>query len=257
METLTKYVDFQCAQHIVNDTLESGYYEQFKGQTSESVYESYIKTYGPSEHGRGMLNQRGLSSFTDIGDIHLLRRFSEYVAMVYCNDAKTVQNMAKLNLRVGDFVVDQWDDDHRGVLKFFIATNTQQNITAVVLRGTDSLVDVLLDFRIQPIPINLTALPIPSFPGGVTEGHVHQGFWERYQHERRDIARKLRKVIKKYNGQTDIVVVGHSLGAAWGFLETADLILREKIDVKALYAYGMPAVGDAPFVDALATAQKR
>ena len=48
----------------------------------------------------------------------------------------------------------------------------------------------------------------------------------------------------------NLVVVGHSLGAALAVLAAERLLKERQIDVQAVYAYGMPRAGNAKFADA-------
>lgn len=253
MEHLVEYTDPTCAKHIVENTMEVEYYEQFANRTTEKVNKNYLASYLPDEQGRGILNRFGLQAFTDLGDPHLLARFSEFVGMSYCDKMQQIVPLAQLNMRVGNFKIDDYETDYRGKVQYFIATNQEQNLTALVLRGSDNFFDAMTDFSMEAIPVKLPNLPL-TYDGNVTEGKVHKGFLKRYLRKRDELARKVKKILKFYNGETDFVIVGHSLGAAWAFLEAVDLVVNQQVDVKGAYLYGMPLVGNQVFVDAVASA---
>ncbi len=49
------------------------------------------------------------------------------------------------------------------------------------------------------------------------------------------------------------VIVGHSLGAAWAYLNAGYLAGKNSISIAALYTFGQPLLGNSIFVDQLAT----
>lgn len=53
----------ECTQHLINNTAETEWYEQFKNQTVLQLSEAYLATYEASEKGRGLLNEIPLSGF--------------------------------------------------------------------------------------------------------------------------------------------------------------------------------------------------
>ena len=69
---------------------------------------------------------------------------AEYQAMVYCksdnitapSDISAIMNMAKKNLRVGNFTVEAAGYDEKHVLYWYIASNIPQQSIILVHRGT-------------------------------------------------------------------------------------------------------------------------
>jgi hypothetical protein len=69
---------------------------------------------------------------------------AEYQAMVYCksdvvnspSDLSSIQNMAKKNLRVGNFTIEAIGLDENKILFWYIASNIAQQSIILVHRGT-------------------------------------------------------------------------------------------------------------------------
>jgi hypothetical protein len=69
---------------------------------------------------------------------------AEYQAMVYCKsnvinsplDISSIINMAKKNLRVGNFTIEATGFDEKHILFWYIASNIAQQSIILVHRGT-------------------------------------------------------------------------------------------------------------------------
>lgn len=74
---------------------------------------------------------------------------------------------------------------------------------------------------------------------------VHQGFQDGYL--------RLRDSVSKWTSQLDsIVLVGHSLGAAFATMTALDILASKKsLKVLGLYTFGAPKIGDAQFTATL------
>lgn len=250
VKLLDDFFGEECVSHMINSTFETEYYKQFENVSPEELHKQYVNSYGSNERGRGILNTYGLDCFESLTDVHLIRRFSEYVAMSYCDEVESIEKMAALNLRVGNFTVDVVKKDFKRLPMYFIATNPAQNITALVLRGSDNAYDFILDAMVKQIPFDYKELPIPGI-NETTGAKVHQGFWEKFDDTHDQIAKDVQKTLKKYSETTKLVVIGHSLGGAWAVLEAADLVVNHKVNVTAVYTYGQPMVGNVELMDPL------
>jgi predicted lipase len=150
-------------------------------------------------------------------------------------------------MRIGSFIIERTGYDTSGNVIYYIATNIQQNTTALVLRGSATREDLRLDLRSDVGKTNFSQV----FEGlDMEKAQVHHGFWTRFMQFRRKIHTDVDAVLKRRN--TTFVVVGHSLGAAWAFVHAADIAYNAKYPIYGAYVYGMPLVGNAEFADAMA-----
>lgn len=78
-------------------------------------------------------------------------------------------------------------------------------------------------------------------------GRIHRGFSESLQDAWPDLTNNL---ARRNLAQKEIWVTGHSLGAALAQLAALRLRLELKCNVRAVYTYGTPRVGDETFVQA-------
>ncbi|MDE0349430.1 MAG: lipase family protein [Gammaproteobacteria bacterium] len=100
---------------------------------------------------------------------------------------------------------------------------------------------ILVAFRgTAGLPDWLTNIQIAKDPG--PEGHVHEGFQDAFFVS----TLRIGSLLGGMKGDRDIWVTGHSLGGALATLLVATLI-ENGIDVKGLYTYGAPRVGDGEF----------
>jgi hypothetical protein len=209
----------------------------------------YVKTYTLSEKGRGVLNSKSISDFDSLLDIHLLRRHAEYYALTYCDD---INKISKLNVRALDAekLFEQHDDYKSKITYTSFSPTTRKLVFS--FRGSDNIDDYFTDIRISLVNPSDDTFIRPS-----SSMKVHNGFWNRFKEYRNIVTNDLQKSIDfvrvKYSNVTihDIVVVGHSLGAAWALIQVADWV-ASGINIKAVYLYGMPMVGNQELVDYLA-----
>ena len=75
---------------------------------------------------------------------------------------------------------------------------------------------------------------------------VHQGFYLSWQSLARQVIDTLLKLVQKYP-KSDVLITGHSLGAAQAVLAATDLYYTWGLPVAHVYTYGQPRVGNAEF----------
>ncbi|MDX2256190.1 MAG: lipase family protein [Pseudanabaenaceae cyanobacterium bins.39] len=102
----------------------------------------------------------------------------------------------------------------------------------IAFRGSESLPDWLT---------NASVAKVPS-PFGV--GEVHQGFQNALFPALTKILTAIRMIDPRF--EKDIWVTGHSLGGALAVMFVA-MLAEEDIDVRGLYTFGAPRVGDEDF----------
>ncbi len=86
--------------------------------------------------------------------------------------------------------------------------------------------------------------------------YVDMGFYQRFQHKKLAIVSALRQVLNRYsNPSFSFIVVGHSLGAAWAFLNAGYFTSLNDINQRmtAIYTFGQPLLGSALFVNQITT----
>jgi hypothetical protein len=82
------------------------------------------------------------------------------------------------------------------------------------------------------------------------------GFYQRFQHEKLSIVSALRQVLNRYsNPSFSFIVIGHSLGAAWAFLNAGYFTTLNDINQRmtAIYTFGQPLLGSELLVNAITT----
>ena len=89
---------------------------------------------------------------------------------------------------------------------------------------------------------------------GSTSVLVHEGFSDAYESVRPQILTVLHQLARDGAGDYNVVVAGHSLGAALATLAAVDLVCGDPGDHRAdpwgnisMYNYGSPRVGDVDF----------
>ena len=108
----------------------------------------------------------------------------------------------------------------------------------VAIRGTDTLLEWLVDAEFKPVPL----------PGEPNAGHVEDGFCSVYSSMQcvgsggAPLA-----FISQLPADTPLIIAGHSLGAAVATLLALDLSVNLPGRDLTLYTYASPRVGDATF----------
>lgn len=125
-------------------------------------------------------------------------------------------------------ITDEPHDTHG-----YIGYHTGQQAIYVVFRGSESLQNWIDDLSVE-----LTTYPAP----GCSNCNVHQGFYQAEQSCFQNVASQVKSLRAKYPSY-QIVVTGHSLGAALSVLVSADLINGGIGNVR-MFNFGSPRVFD-------------
>lgn len=110
----------------------------------------------------------------------------------------------------------------------------KNNAVYVIFRGTQTPSEWVS---------NIYAVLKPYEYGGT--GNVHNGFLELYKSIREAII----EAIETQGNNRIIHIAGHSLGAAIATLSVMDLGKNKKNNIKSVYLYGSPRVGDSIYVN--------
>jgi predicted lipase len=223
---------------------------QYKANKHVNVHHTevnYLQSYRTSEKGKGQLNRVNINYFSTIYDVHLLKRYGEYMSMVNCPTSTIIPT---LNMRVGSLIFLTQRLDNLGKPIMYSSFNPITKEMVFVFRGSTSKADWATDASLAMI----TPFGNVSFP--ILQSHlVHKGFWNRFLKYRDsatiDLLQSITKARERIAGDIDVIIVGHSLGGAWALIQSADWV-SQGINLKAIYTYGMPLIGNQEFVDYLA-----
>lgn len=120
----------------------------------------------------------------------------------------------------------------------YVAYKNDTDSIVISFRGTSllSILDWLED---------LNFLEVPAICPGC---QVHEGFLGAYLSIRDPTVRLVHEITAIYP-QSNVVIVGHSLGGALTYLASVDLVLNEGITPDFMYTFGQPRVGNSAFTD--------
>jgi len=79
---------------------------------------------------------------------------------------------------------------------------------------------------------------------------IHNGFQIAYSNVADAVISGVKEILHKYN-ETQISVVGHSLGAALGLLSAMHMSKEIEGGIKQVYLFGLPRVGNIPFANSV------
>ncbi len=131
--------------------------------------------------------------------------------------------------------------------KIGLVAKDSDNTTFIVFRGTTNYEEWRKDLLFQQVKYsNLSNLTNQVSQPNIV-GLLHQGFLEIYQAIRDQIAIYI-------NGAANIILAGHSLGAALAILTFSEYSNESKIN--HVYVYGSPRVGNQEFKDNLTNQSK-
>jgi len=175
--------------------------------------------------------------------------------MVYCSNLTSIKNMSKKNLRVGSFQLESFGNDTKHRIFWYLASNDDQKQLTLVHRGTsihnrNDVLDDLDLIRSGARHQQTFRLDFPYLEQNETP-IVSQGFHLRFKHQQRPIEYAVQTALLKYPNYS-LVIVGHSLGAAWAYLNAGYFAGKDSIPIAALYTFGQPLLGNSIFVDQLA-----
>ncbi|OXA39371.1 lipase [Folsomia candida] len=137
----------------------------------------------------------------------------------------------------------------------FIAVNKKLKEIVVTIRGTLNVANVVLDIHPSILSIETGSSPLERGKSKGPEIRIHTGMINATNSLYPEIVQKLGKVLKE-NEDFEVVVIGHSLGAAAAALTL--FLLKEEIRLPAdfpvpksyaYFGYGTPRVGNQAYAD--------
>ncbi len=164
---------------------------------------------------------------------------ADFALLAYGNKAFIQKKLDDSGLTADGFVMEFFSRD---TTQCFVAHN--QNFIVVSLRGTeiDNFWGAFNDWR-----RNLEIIPAPDDSGGL----VHPGFMKNMKVLWNDIngAQGLKSYLTPLlaGGTRSLWLTGHSLGAALATLASERAIRDGGFEVRGVYPYGSPRVGDIQF----------
>lgn len=123
----------------------------------------------------------------------------------------------------------------------FIARDDTRKELIVALRGSASVVDIILDAQILTVPILAPGIKAPSGT------KVHAGFLAAWDSVALQVIMLLRAQLRLHPDTTAIVTTGHSLGGALALLCALSAAGSFPSKTIRTYSYGAPRTGNATF----------
>jgi len=257
----------KCALHDLTDT-KSHYSKKspnlYHNRSVEEITKAWQSTFiDTSSYLPGKIKNNIPFSQLQLRDPYTILSMAEYQALIYCrthrnDDLSVITQMETKNLRIGLFKILSTGVDRKHSLFWYLGINQQQKLLVLIHRGTtrQNPDDVLDDFDTIKISAKKASLKL-DFPYlNVDEMHhlyVAQGFHSRFKNQQVSILYAVQIALEMYK-EYSFVVVGHSLGAAWAFLNAGYFAGIPEISnrLTAVYTFGQPLLGNAEFVDQLA-----
>ena len=180
---------------------------------------------------------------------------AEYQTMIYCPNLTLITNMSKKNLRVGSFRLESYGNDTKHRIFWYLVSNDDQKQLTLVHRGAsiqnrNDVSDALGSLKSDVGHHRTFRLDFPYLEQD-HELRVSQGFRLHFKHQQKAIESAVQTALNKYP-KYSLVIVGHSLGAAWAYLNAGYFAGKSSIPIAALYTFGQPLLGNSIFVDQLA-----
>jgi hypothetical protein len=162
-------------------------------------------------------------------------KFVHYAGAAYCDQNNIMAWSCQPHcVDVDDFAPKLIVTNSSLNLLAFIGYDNTANTIIISFRGTvsTSIVNWIADLTVQQIS------PFPVYP----TAQVHEGFWKSWLALKNPLMTELRSMPK-----VPIQVTGHSLGGALASLCAFDLVYNEHLNIKNVYTFGQPRVGNFDF----------
>lgn len=133
-----------------------------------------------------------------------------------------------------DYVIEKHGE------KALVGVNHDDNSLFVSFRGSETILNWIDNVQVRKIT-----------PYDDKSVQVSKGFFKAYSYLKSDIFDKLEAMKNKYN-TNNLMITGHSLGAAIGTLLAYDILTTNKslgYDIRNLITFGSPRVGNDKFVE--------
>lgn len=160
---------------------------------------------------------------------------SSLSSLAYMSPKEVCQRAEECNLPFNDqliYINDQGCDCQAYMWQ-------RNNSMFLVFRGTEDLMDVLIDLDVRTEPITIDGVTV----------NVHQGFHRQFFAVESQIRENITNMMN--NGATELIITGHSLGGALASIATYyySKTIPSLASNITTYTYGSPRVGDSVFAN--------
>ncbi|KAI0322823.1 lipase [Amylostereum chailletii] len=194
-----------------------------------------------------VVTKRQAVSPLSAAQIATFKPYTSYASAAYCEPSTTVNwscgSNCDANSGFQPFASGGNGDD---IQFWYVGFDPSLKTVIVGRQGTDtqSIEAVLTDVNIKRRKLDTTL-----FPGISSSIEVHDGFADSQAKSANDILVAVRSTLSK-NSSKSVTVVGHSLGAALGLIDSVFLSLQLGSGVKVTtIGYGLPRVGNEAFAN--------
>ncbi|KAI0034463.1 lipase class 3 family protein [Vararia minispora EC-137] len=179
--------------------------------------------------------------------IATFRPYTLFASAAYCNPSITGTWTCGANCDANPGFQPTASGGNDGTVQYwYVGYDPTLDKVIVAHQGTDSdnLTADLTDVEITMDPLDPTL-----FPGLSSTVHVHTGFRDAHARTATTILSEVQTALSQHSTQ-EVVITGHSLGAALSLLDAIYLSLHLPSNIKiSTIGYGLPRVGDAAFAN--------
>ncbi|PCH44548.1 lipase [Wolfiporia cocos MD-104 SS10] len=207
-----------------------------------------LVSVAPSAHAVPATGLKARQSITaaSASQIASYTPYTWYATAGYCSAAQTLAWDCGANCEANpDFEPVASGGDGDGTQYWFVGYDPTLDQVIVSHQGTDpeEILPLITDADIVKINLDSTL-----FPGLSTDIEVHEGFADAQAQTATDVLSAVQTTMSTY-GTSNIVVTGHSLGAAIALLDAVYLPLHISDATFTFIGYGLPRVGNQAFAN--------
>ncbi|KAE9401608.1 alpha/beta-hydrolase [Gymnopus androsaceus JB14] len=136
-----------------------------------------------------------------------------------------------------------FSDPSNDIVQGFVARDADRNELVVALRGSASLVDILLDTQVELVPFLSPGLSVPQAV------RVHGGFLAAWDSVSIQVLAVLAAQLALHRDTKRIITSGHSLGGALATLAAISINQRFPQCQVMTYSFGSPRTGNKAFAE--------
>ncbi|KAK2462711.1 hypothetical protein APHAL10511_005229 [Amanita phalloides] len=180
-----------------------------------------------------------------ISQINAFTPYTHFASTAYCLPSKTIDWSCGANCHANpDFIPVDSGGDGSDVQYWYVGYSPSLRSVIVAHQGTNTSE---IEAIATDVDLFLKNLDPTLFPGISSSIECHSGFADEQAKTATDVLSAVQTALSTH-GAAQVVVVGHSLGAAIALLDAVYLPLHLGVPVKAI-TYGMPRVGNQAFAN--------